>query len=399
MGNYAVLYAILRQLCNSLGLTPIVAALFFLHGCSSEPRVVRIAVAMPLTGPTAQVGNGALRAVELAIAEAEATGAFPYKLEVLALDDRGDGATAVNVANLIVSNPDISVVIGHLHSDTAMKAAPVYAAAGLGLLLPGATHPQLTLQQLSPDWPGPRNVFRMLAHDGLQGRALAELAYGTLGLTQLTILHDATPYGRELSQKVRARFTALGGGVPAFEALPRGTGDIGAWVEKFKGAEGVFFGGIYVEAGLLLKGLRDKGWKGRFLAGDGAKMPELFDVAGEAAEGAYFSTPGLPAHALPDAGRFIEAYQERYPGVPLGVYDHFAYEAAEVALDAILQMRGDRLKVIEALHRTDRYGILGRIRFDTKGDLRERRVSLWKADAESRSYLLMVDHQKRRAPK
>ncbi len=393
MPNSGALYSILRRACNPLSSTPLWALLLLHLGCSNEPRVVRIAVPVPLTGPTAPAGAGTLRAVELAIAEAEATGAFPYRLEVLALDDRGEGDTAVNVANLIVSNPDISVVIGHLHSETALRAAPIYAAAGLGLLIPGATHPDLTLNQLSPDWPGPRNVFRMLPHDGLQGRALAGLAYKNLRLKRLVVLHDDTTYGRELAQQVRARFSALGGGVPVFETVPRGTTSFEPWVEKLKESEAIFFGGIYVEAGLLLKSLREKGWKGKFLAGDGARTPEFFEIAGEAAEGAYFSTPGLPAHALPDASRFLESYRSRYADAALGVYDHFAYEAAEVALDAILQMRGDRLKVIEALQRTDRYGILGRTRFDSKGDVRERRVSLWKADAESRSYLLIISHQ------
>jgi branched-chain amino acid transport system substrate-binding protein len=362
-------------------------------GCGKEPRVVRIGVAMPLTGPTAPAGAGALRAVELAVFEARESGAFPYQLEIVPVDDRGEGETAVDVANLIVSKPDVVAVIGHLHSETALAASPLYAKAGIPLLVPGATHPELTLRQLSPDWPGARNVFRLLPHDGLQGRALADLAYTTLGLRRLVVLHDGTAYGSGLAERVRSRFSALGGGVPVYEAVARGSEDFEEASRKWLDSDGVFFGGIYVEAGLILKTLRAAGWEGRFLSGDGARTPQIFEIAGAAVDGSYFSTPGLPADAVPDASRFLEAYRARYPGESLGVYDHFAYEAAEVLLDAIARVGPNRRKLLDMIRRTDRYGILGRTRFDSKGDVRERRVSLWKADADSRSFLMRVDHQ------
>src|SRR5436309_1951307 len=92
-------------------------AALLLTSCNSGEKKVRIAVALPLTGDIAALGQGIKRACALALEEANRQHRFPsYKVEMEAFDDRSDPKEAVDVANRIVSDPNTVAVIGHFNS-------------------------------------------------------------------------------------------------------------------------------------------------------------------------------------------------------------------------------------------------------------------------------------------
>ena len=109
-------------------LLAVAAALFLVcaaPGCRSREKVVRIAVAVPLTGDLGSEGEGLRRAVALAVEEANEARRLPFRVEVAAFDDRADPEEAHNVANLIVADPRVAAVVGHYSSDCSASAALV----------------------------------------------------------------------------------------------------------------------------------------------------------------------------------------------------------------------------------------------------------------------------------
>jgi len=138
-------------------------------GCRSHGKIVRIAVALPLTGDLGSEGESLRRAVVLAVEQANEAKRLPFRVEVAAFDDRADPTEADNVANLIVDDPRIMAVIGHYSSDCSEHAARVYAHAPLAMISPASTNPEVTRAQLRPGWPGARVVFRLVPTDDLQG--------------------------------------------------------------------------------------------------------------------------------------------------------------------------------------------------------------------------------------
>src|SRR3954463_10351021 len=100
----------------------VLAALAF-AACGPKEKVVKIAVAVPLTGDMGTEGQGLRRAVEMAVEEANAAKRFTYKLEAAPYDDRAARKEAVNVATLIVSDPRVVAVVGHYNSGCAIPAA------------------------------------------------------------------------------------------------------------------------------------------------------------------------------------------------------------------------------------------------------------------------------------
>ncbi len=358
--------------------------------CGPKEKVVRIAVAVPLTGDMGTEGQGLRRAVELAVEQANASKRFDFKLEAAPFDDRADPKEAVNVANLIVSDTRIAVVIGHYNSSCAIPAAKVYARVGIPMISPAATNPEVTRQQMGPDWVGPKIVFRVVPTDDVQGSEAARFIQGRLAKRRIALLHDKTTYGQGLAEEFKKTFLSLGGKLVSEDGISVGDKDFKALLTRVKSAdpEGVYFGGLYTEAGLIVKQMRELGMKAAFFSGDGAKTPSLFDVAGEAADGSYLTIVGIPVELLPSAQKFMADYKARWTGASEEIkpFDHFGYEAAQIIFEALAKSGADRAKLTEELRRTKYTGILGTTEFDEKGDTKNSIITMTQARAKDRTF-------------
>jgi len=372
-------------------LTSLITLLVAVAACGPKEKTVKIAVAVPLTGDIGTEGQGLRRAVELAIEEANASKRFPFKLEAAPFDDRADPKEAVNVANLIISDPRIVAVVGHYNSGCAIPAGKVYARGPMPFITPAATNPQVTRQQLEPDWQGPKVIFRVVPTDDVQGSFAARYVYQKLGKRSVSVIHDKTPYGQGLAEQFEQEFVRLGGRLASKDGVSVGDKDYKALLTRLKEQakpEGVFFGGLYTESGLIVRQMRELGLKVPFFSGDASKTSGLFDVAGDAADGVYATMVGIPVELLPSAKGFVEAYKKRWtgPSEELKPYDQFAYEAANILLEAIAAAGADRAKILEVLPRTRHKGILGETAFDEKGDTLNKIVTMTRADARTRTF-------------
>lgn len=351
-----------------------------LSACQRGPREVKIAIAEPLTGDIAALGQGLKRAAVLAIEEANASGRFPnFKLRGVEFDDRSDPKEAVNVANRIVSDPDIVAVVGHFNSGCSIPASAVYAQAGLPMLNAGSSNPQLTLQQLSGSWVGPRNIFRVNTTDDAQGAIAAEFAAQTLKSKTAAIVHDKTAYGQGIAEVFQTRFAQGGGEVLSFDGVQTGDKDFKALVTRLKplAPDLLYFGGTYTEGGLILRQAREGGLQAPFLTGEISYDPDFLRIAGGAAEGAYVTYLGRPPELLDTAKLFMDKYRLAYPGSEVKAYDHYAYEITNILLAAMEKAGPDKAKIIEALRGLSYTGVLGTTTFDEKGDTNNKTITLF----------------------
>lgn len=367
------------------------AAILLLGLCACGPRrrVVRLAVAVPLTGDMGTEGQGLLRAVTLAVEQANAAKRFPFRLEAVGFDDRADPLEAANVANLIVSDARVAAVVGHYMSDCALEAAPVYAGATLAMVTPSATNPALTKRQLEPSWRGERVVFRMVPTDEVQGTFAASFAYRKLGKRRIAVMRDQTPYAKGLSAQFEKTFKLMGGRILSEDGISAGDKDFKSLLSRVAAEkpDALYYAGTYIEAGLIALQMRDSGLgKTTFLSGDGADTPSLFQVAGDAADGAYLTTFNVPLELLPADKGFVDEYRKRWPGEDLKSYDAIGYDAAQVILDALEKAGPDRAKIVAALRLTKRRGLVGEISFDKKGDSTGTLVTMLRADAKARAF-------------
>lgn len=351
---------------------------------------MRIAVAAPLTGDLGSEGAGLLRAVTLAVEDANAGGVFPFKIEVAPFDDRDEPREAENVANLAALDPRVAAVVGHYSSDCCMAAGRVYAKAGMAMVTPSATNPEVTRQQTREDWPGARTLFRLVPTDDVQGAYASRFVLSKLRKKKVAVVHDGTTYGRDLTAEFKKEFLRLGGTV-AFEGeLDPRRRNLAAILGKIKAADpqAVYFAGLYTEAGLFAKGMRSAGIKAVFVSGDGAKTPGFFEVAGEASDGAYVSMVGAPIESLSGAQDFIARYRKRWvnPDEGLKPFDHFGYEAARIVLGALAKAGPDRARLAREIRRQRYAGMLGTLTFDEKGDVRSKTITMTQARYRERAF-------------
>ncbi|MFB6840840.1 FAD-dependent oxidoreductase [Streptomyces sp. NPDC056361] len=125
-------------------------------------------------------------------------------------DDRGETETARQIAEAVVAEGRHTLVVGHFNSAGARVALPVYRAAGLPVLLPLATTPDLLADSAG-------TILRWCPDDRAQAADLL-VAVRSAGHTRIAVTHDGTPYGTCLARLVREPRPAP----PASPALPSG---------------------------------------------------------------------------------------------------------------------------------------------------------------------------------
>lgn len=337
----------------------IVSMLF--GACQKREDAIRIGVAGPMTGDQAKMGNDFKNGTTLAVDEWNAKGGLLGKKVVLLIaDDQHDPKQAVSLANKLVNDGAVGV-IGHFNSSCSIPASDVYNRAGIPMISPGSTNPQLTEKGYS-------GVSRVCGRDDQQGRVGADFVISKK-LKKVAVLHDKTTYGQGLADEFN-RFIQGKVEVVYYGGIIQGDKDFKTVLTAIKGKkpELIYFGGIYPEAGLLVKQARELGIMVPFMSGDGTIDPKFIEIAGaKAAEGTYLTFSPDPKK-IPTAKTFIDTYEKRFGEI--GPYSIYAYDAANIMLNAIKEAGStDGKAVIGKLRSLEFSGALGKIKFNEKGDV------------------------------
>ena len=338
--------------------------------CQKKEDVIRIGVAGPMTGDQAKMGTDFKNGVALAVEEWNAKGGvLRKKIETVIADDQHDPKQAVSVANKLV-NDGVVGVVGHFNSSASIPASDVYNRAGIPMVTPASTNPQLTEK-------GYRGVFRVCGRDDQQGRIGAEFVMNKLKIKKIAIIHDKTTYGQGLADEFR-KFISGKVEVVYYGGIIQGDKDFKTVLTaiKEKKPELIYFGGIYPEAGLLVKQSRELGMAVPFMSGDGTIDPKFIEIAGPKASEGTFLTFSPDPQKIQTAKTFIENYQRKFGEI--GPYSIYAYDAANILITAIKEAGvTDGKTVMEKLHSLEFSGAIGKINFDGKGDVTNAPYVVW----------------------
>lgn len=340
---------------------------------AEKKKKIKIALACPLTGDVASMGQGMKKGALLAIQKANKIHAVKgAEFELLAVDDRADPKEAVSAANKIISDPSVVGVVGHLNSGCSIPASRVYARRKIAMITPASTNPKLTLQGL-------KNVFRICTTDDVQGSFAGDYVFKKIKKKNVSIIHDKTPYGQGLAEEFKKRFTGHGGNVISFDSITVGEKDFKALLTRLKGLkpQALYFGGLYSEAGLISKQAKEVGLNVPLIGGDGVMDPQFIQIGGKATEGDIVTMVGQPIEKIAAAKKFVAAHKKAYPGEGIGAYNGYTYDAVNLFIEAIKKVGTDRQKIMDALPSIKFRGVMGDTRFDKKGDTLNKVISAY----------------------
>jgi branched-chain amino acid transport system substrate-binding protein len=271
-------------------------------------------------------------------------------------DSQGDPAQATPLADTIVGKSDVIGLIGPGFSGETKAVMPKLEAAGLPMITPGATNAALSTN-------GWKMFHRILANDDKQAPGVASLIKDTVKGAKVGVIDDASEYGKGLADSVKKELGALM--VKDAQIDPKAA-DYSAAVTAMTSADvdTVFYGGYYAEAAKLVSQLRDAGYEGAFVSGDGSLDTGFVNGAGEAAEGAYLTATGAPPDVNPE---FQAAFKAKYSTDP-ALYSPEAYDCARVFLAGIAAGNVDKAKLAAFVTAYDEPGITKQIKFDATGE-------------------------------
>ena len=342
---------------------------------TSSEVVVKIGQVSPMTGPIAHLGKdnefGALLAIEDLNAEGVEIGGKKVKFELVSEDDQADPKIGTQVAQRLV-DAQVAGVVGHLNSGTTIPASKIYSDAGIPQISPSATNPDYTKQ-------GYKTTFRVIANDVQQGKALGEFAVDTLKAKKVAIIDDRTAYGQGLADEFEKAVKAKGGAIAKREFTTNTATDFNAILTSIKATQPdvIFYGGMDAQAAPLSKQMQRLGIKAKLMGGDGWQTPEFIKLAGEAAEGQYSSSCGVPRDKMPGFAAFDERFKAKFK-TEVQIYAPYEYDAVKVLVDSMKRAGSTDPKVYLAeVSKTNMTGITGPIAFDEKGDIKNGAVTVY----------------------
>lgn len=341
----------------------LVIALAILGGFSRPARAeIVVAVAVPTSGEDSYLGTEFVQGTQVAIDRINRAGGLNGEpLRALVVDDACDADQAEAAARRVVTARP-ALVVGHSCSSASIRAAPIYAAAGIIQITPASTNPKLTEMGLT-------TVFRLIGRDDRQGEVAAARIQRDWPKAAIAVLDDGNTYGRGLGDAVRAGLLRRG-------LTPSVSASYAAGAASYRDQVAllashrigvVYIAGYGPDLGLLAREIRAAHLATVILSGDDAHSTPVAEIGGAASDGVRFTyAPDLTR--LPAAARLIEALRQE--GIALSPAQLRAYAAVEVWARAAAQVGiRDAAAVAAFLRAGPIETAIGPVAFDAKGDL------------------------------
>lgn len=359
-----------------------------LTGCSSdsggEDGTYKIAFQGPLSGDNVALGENMQEGVQLAIDEANAKGDLDFKLEYVAADDQGLPDKATTAAQKVIDDEGVVAVVGPAFSGPTFASSPAYAEAGLVTVSPSATNPDITKEENEYT-----SFLRGVANDNQQGAAWAKYLSKKLGLKKVYVIDDKTDYGKGLAKVTEKGLKDAGVSVVR-KSVPQKSPDYSATAQDVVNskADGLVYAGYYQDLSPFAKKLKEAGYKGVGISGDGSKDDKFIELAGDSSENWYLTCACTDATVEESTKAFSDAYQKKFKRPP-GTYSAESYDITNMIIQEIKKLEGevDREGLREALRKATYKGLTKEFSFQENGEFKGENVYLYQVKSGKIGYM------------
>ncbi|QAZ65793.1 ABC transporter substrate-binding protein [Solidesulfovibrio carbinolicus] len=333
-------------------------------GCGRDEPIL-IGYSGPLTGGRADLGVQGRNGATLAVEDVNARGGVAGRpLALVACDDGATPESAVEAdAQLIKAG--VAAIVGHMTSAQTLAALPQAAAAGVVMLSPTTTAPELS---------GKTDLFFRVLPDNLAtAQTLARYA-ARHGRGPACLLGDTDnlPYVQSFLDAFDQAYAEAGGQVACRRMYSSREGI--DWAALLDAATQNGVGAVVAAASA-----KDVAALARAMDAAGARLPilcpawpytrEILTMGGRSVDGIVFAASYTEDNPRPRFQDFMRRYQERF-GWPANFAAVSAYEAVEVLAAALGRTGGRTAGLPEALLALGQQeGLMGPFAFDAYGDV------------------------------
>ena len=360
----------------SLGMVPVQ------HVNAAEPIVIGVP-----TSTGFLEGKEALKAVNLAVEEINANGGVdvggtkrPFAIESVNIRDAAPGVPVpealLGLEKIILDKKPVALVVGPFRSEALMAGMDIIAKYKVPLLGTIAMSPASEAKvKKEPE------KYKYIFRTCLNAKYLVKYLAGTMafvnkqyGFNKVYIMNQDVAWARKTAEIItKVYFEKAGWEIVGHEAYPTGTSDFSSALMKVraKGAQVILPIFDMPQSGTLVKQwntMKVPALMAGFispLAGPGAW--KTFDgKIGGAINCNFEMGSAISSAKVPASKAFAEAYEKKW-GVPIEAGHGISpsYESVYLLAEAIQRAGSvDADAIVAELEKTDRVGVMGRIKFD-----------------------------------
>lgn len=194
-------------------------------GGSSSKEPIKIGVAVGLTGYLAGTDVPFSEGVQLAANDFNSHGGIDgHKVEVTVRDMKSNAAEGVNVANQLLNQVGVGVIIGGSTSAATAAEAPIASRKSVPIIA-ASVLPE------NPQW-----LFSTLQPVTKSNAAGLGFAADNLHAKKIAVLYSQTPYGQGAANAMKQQAEALGIQVMSSQGIQTGATDITPQLQQAKGS-------------------------------------------------------------------------------------------------------------------------------------------------------------------
>lgn len=332
------------------------------HAQKAEPC---IAGSWELSGALAHTGLAIRMGIETAVDEInEAGGVLGKKLRVVALDDQGDPARAVDNARRIGEKENCIVMIGGFRTPNALAIRPVLTEMGqpwMGVISAGT---RVT------EWETGKNewMFRTSMKDRWVSPFLLDQAMVRSKTKKIGFLYEATGWGQGALPDIEAAAKAKGVTIVGKETFNIADTDMSAQLIRLRdaGADTLVLYVVDREANAILRSMERLDYRPTLVSAWGISA-QLGQTAGKLTDGilvagTYAWTGTLEPRAQKAWERMAKKFNLKHPGelvLPSGIAN--SYDAVYIIAEGI-KLAGDfdKKKFRDAMYKVKYEGIIAK---------------------------------------
>jgi branched-chain amino acid transport system substrate-binding protein len=332
-------------------------------GAATKPAgtPVTIGAILSITGPYAPLGEPERNAIQIAVADVNASGGINgHPLQVQILDDESKADTAQQLATQLVGQK-VAAIIGASLSPTSEAIARV---ANDAKILQVYMTPTISVWQTKA---GIRKyTFEATPHNELEVTKLFTFMKKTLHTQKLAVLHDDQLYGTQGALVAEAESKAQNVPIVDEESYAVAATDVTPQLQKAKasGADTILIYTAAPSAGILVRQVHQFGLKTHLIGTTGIVSDNFLKVTGKDGDGVYADMDLDRTYPNALQKKLLAAYRTAY-NAGANNFASFAWDAVHLTAYALRTAKStDGDKLVAALETMKPYtGTTGTYKF------------------------------------